>query len=181
LELGRTPAVTVVLIMLGVIATSWCAVLSSVWGPGFLMTRAGIAEALGYRSLRRVVDRTFWPHRKTCVQPCRQLPDEEIRDFPGQSAEDEPTVTTQFMVVLDDRPGSLARLGGVLGDADVDIEAIQGTSRQERPSSISSQTTQPGRLVPSGALGLRLCSVFLRKTVVDTIEQTIFLGCCLPA
>lgn len=36
----------------------------------------------------------------------------------------------EFNVTLDDRPGSLARLGGVLGDADVNIEAIKGTSRQ---------------------------------------------------
>ncbi len=52
-------------------------------GAGVLITRAGLAESLGCRSLRRVVDCTFWPHRKGCGQRCRQLPDEEIRDFPG--------------------------------------------------------------------------------------------------
>jgi hypothetical protein len=36
----------------------------------------------------------------------------------------------EFSVVLDDSPGSLARLGGVLGDAGVNIEAIQGASRE---------------------------------------------------
>lgn len=35
----------------------------------------------------------------------------------------------ELTVVLDDKPGSLARLGTVLGDADVNIEAIQGMSR----------------------------------------------------
>jgi hypothetical protein len=35
----------------------------------------------------------------------------------------------ELTVVLDDRPGSLARLGTVLGDADVNIEAIHGMSR----------------------------------------------------
>jgi hypothetical protein len=33
---------------------------------------------------------------------------------------------TEFTVVLEDRPGSLARFGGVLGDGGVNIEAIQG-------------------------------------------------------
>jgi hypothetical protein len=35
----------------------------------------------------------------------------------------------EFRMVLQDRPGTLARLGAVLGDARVNIEAIQGTSR----------------------------------------------------
>ncbi|MBI3848474.1 MAG: ACT domain-containing protein [Planctomycetes bacterium] len=35
----------------------------------------------------------------------------------------------EFEVTLEDRPGSLARLGGILGDAGVNIEAIQGISR----------------------------------------------------
>jgi hypothetical protein len=37
----------------------------------------------------------------------------------------------ELKVILEDRPGALARLGGVLGDARVNIEAIQGTSREE--------------------------------------------------
>ena len=36
----------------------------------------------------------------------------------------------EFSVILEDRPGTLARLGSVLGDARVNIEAIQGTSRE---------------------------------------------------
>jgi hypothetical protein len=36
----------------------------------------------------------------------------------------------EFRVILEDRPGTLAHLGGVLGDARVNIQAIQGTSRQ---------------------------------------------------
>ncbi len=39
-------------------------------------------------------------------------------------------MATEFRVVLEDRPGALARLGGVLGDARVNIEAIQGMSRE---------------------------------------------------
>jgi hypothetical protein len=38
-------------------------------------------------------------------------------------------MATEFTVVLQDRPGTLARLGAVLGDARVNIEAIQGSSR----------------------------------------------------
>jgi hypothetical protein len=39
-------------------------------------------------------------------------------------------MATEFKVMLEDRPGTLARLGGVLGDARVNIEAIQGSSRE---------------------------------------------------
>ena len=38
----------------------------------------------------------------------------------------------ELTVVLDDKPGTLARLGTVLGDADVNIEAIHGMSRDGR-------------------------------------------------
>ena len=37
-------------------------------------------------------------------------------------------MVTEFRVILEDAPGTLARLGGVLGDARVNIEAIQGIS-----------------------------------------------------
>src|SRR5437667_10506857 len=36
----------------------------------------------------------------------------------------------EFSVTLQDRPGTLARLGQMLGEAAVNIEAIQGTSRE---------------------------------------------------
>lgn len=38
-------------------------------------------------------------------------------------------MATEFTVVLEDRPGTLARLCTVLGEAGVNIEAIQGMSR----------------------------------------------------
>lgn len=38
-------------------------------------------------------------------------------------------MATEFTVILQDKPGTLARLGAVLGDARVNIEAIQGSSR----------------------------------------------------
>jgi hypothetical protein len=37
----------------------------------------------------------------------------------------------EFTVILEDRPGALARLGIVLGDAEVNIEAIHGISREQ--------------------------------------------------
>jgi len=39
-------------------------------------------------------------------------------------------MATEFRLVLQDRPGTLARLGRVLGNAGVNIEAILGTSRE---------------------------------------------------
>jgi len=37
-------------------------------------------------------------------------------------------MATEFRIVLEDQPGALATLGGVLGDAGVNIQAIQGVS-----------------------------------------------------
>jgi hypothetical protein len=50
-------------------------------GAGIVVSRAGIAEALGCRSLRRVSDCTFWPRRRNCSQRCRLLADEEIIEY----------------------------------------------------------------------------------------------------
>ncbi len=44
----------------------------------------------------------------------------------------ERTMATEFTVILEDQPGTLARLGIVLGDAMVNIEAIHGTTREKR-------------------------------------------------
>lgn len=41
-------------------------------------------------------------------------------------------MATEFRMILEDTPGTLARLGGVLGDAGVNIEAIQGMSLERR-------------------------------------------------
>jgi hypothetical protein len=40
----------------------------------------------------------------------------------------------EFKVTVQDAPGTLARLGMILGEAQVNIEAIQGTSREEKGS-----------------------------------------------
>ena len=41
-------------------------------------------------------------------------------------------MAVEFTVTLQDAPGSLAQLGMILGDAGVNIEAIQGSSRDGR-------------------------------------------------
>ena len=45
---------------------------------GVIIGRAGLAEALGRRSLRRIADCTFWPGRKGCAQRCRLMSDDEF-------------------------------------------------------------------------------------------------------
>ena len=50
-------------------------------GASVVIGRAGLAEALGRRSIRRVSDCSFWPRRSCCAQRCRLLPDEEIMDY----------------------------------------------------------------------------------------------------
>jgi hypothetical protein len=39
-------------------------------------------------------------------------------------------MATEILVVLEDRPGALARFGSALGDAGVNIEAIMGSTRE---------------------------------------------------
>ena len=49
-------------------------------------------------------------------------------------------MATEFTVILENRPGTLARLGIVLGDAMVNIEAIHGNAREdERDRSVCVQ------------------------------------------
>lgn len=55
----------------------------------------------------------------------------------------------EFTVILEDTPGALARLGAVLGDARVNIDAIQGASRDGR-GVVQFVASDPGRA--AGAL-----------------------------
>ena len=41
-------------------------------------------------------------------------------------------MAVEFKVTVQDTPGTLARLGTILGEAGINIEAIQGTSREEK-------------------------------------------------
>ena len=50
-------------------------------GAGVLMSRTGLAAALGWPALRRVSDCTYWPRHRACAQSCRLVPDDEFRDY----------------------------------------------------------------------------------------------------
>lgn len=52
----------------------------------------------------------------------------------------------EFTVVLTDRPGTLATLGAILGDADVNIDAIQAMSR-DGSTVVRLVADQPARAV----------------------------------
>ena len=44
-------------------------------------------------------------------------------------------MAVEFKVTVQDTPGTLARLGAILGEAGINSEAIQGTSREGKASS----------------------------------------------
>ena len=50
-----------------------------------LVGRAGLAEALGIRALRRVRGCSLWPERRGCDRRCLDLPEDEIHDAPTVS------------------------------------------------------------------------------------------------
>jgi hypothetical protein len=50
-----------------------------------LVGRAGLAEALGVRALRRVRACSLWPERCGCDRGCLDLPEGEIHDAPTVS------------------------------------------------------------------------------------------------
>ncbi len=47
------------------------------------VARAGLAEALGIRSLRTVRQCSLWPSQNGCAQGCLAAPEEAIRDSHG--------------------------------------------------------------------------------------------------
>jgi hypothetical protein len=50
-----------------------------------LVGRAGLAEALGIRSLRRIRGCSLWPERYGCDRRCLGASDDEIHDAPSVS------------------------------------------------------------------------------------------------
>ena len=50
-----------------------------------LVGRAGLAEALGIRALRRVRSCSLWPERYGCDRRCLDLADDEVHDAPTVS------------------------------------------------------------------------------------------------
>jgi hypothetical protein len=54
-------------------------------------------------------------------------------------------MAVEFKVTVQDVPGTLARLGQILGDAHVNIEAIQGTSREGKGFVVQFVPNDPDR------------------------------------
>ncbi len=50
-----------------------------------LVGRAGLAEALGVRSLRRIRGCSLWPERSGCDRRCLALPDDRLHEAPAVS------------------------------------------------------------------------------------------------
>ena len=82
--------------------------------------------------------------------------------------------TTEFKVTLADEPGTLARLGSVLGDAKVNIEAIQGMSREGK-STVQFVPADPNKT--AHALGTAGISYTTREVlIVRVLDEPGMLG-----
>lgn len=80
----------------------------------------------------------------------------------------------ELKVVLEDEPGALARLGGVLGDAGVNIKAIQGVSRAGQ-STVQFVPDDPDRA--AAALDAARISCTKREVlVVRVLDEPGMLG-----
>ncbi len=80
----------------------------------------------------------------------------------------------ELKVILEDRPGTLARLSGVLGDARVNIEAIQGMSREGK-SLIQFVPSEPDRAARAlDAAGISYTS--REVLVVKVLDEPGMLG-----
>jgi hypothetical protein len=80
----------------------------------------------------------------------------------------------EFEVVLDDRPGTLARVGGALGEAGVNVEAIQGMSRDEKSivHFVPDDPSAAARALEAAALPFRTREVL----VVEVLDEPGVLG-----
>jgi hypothetical protein len=83
-------------------------------------------------------------------------------------------MATEFRVVLEDRPGTLARLGGILGDAGVNIEAIQGMAPggQGIVQFVASDPDRAGRALEGAGMAYTRREVL----VVRVLDQPGMLG-----
>jgi len=73
----------------------------------------------------------------------------------------------EFSVTLQDRPGALARLGQMLGEAAVNIEAIQGTSREGHAfvHFVPRDPQQAARILDAAGIGYTQREVLLVKVL----------------
>ena len=73
----------------------------------------------------------------------------------------------EFSVTLQDRPGTLVRLGQMLGEAAVNIEAIQGTSREGHAfvHFVPRDPRQAARILDAAGIGYTQREVLLLKVL----------------
>jgi len=83
-------------------------------------------------------------------------------------------MATEFTIVLDDRPGTLGRLCTVLGDGRVNIEAIQGTSREGQAfvHFVADDADRAARLLAAAGISSRRREVL----VVRVLDEPGTLG-----
>ena len=83
-------------------------------------------------------------------------------------------MATEFTVILPDTPGSLARLGQALGDARVNIEAIQGITRggEGLVRFVPDNTNNAGRALDAAGLPYTTREVL----VVSVLDEPGALG-----
>ena len=81
---------------------------------------------------------------------------------------------TEFSVILEDEPGTLARLGGALGDARVNIEAIAGFSGQgtSRVQFVCNAPTRAAAKLEAAGIGYATREVI----VVRVLDEPGMLG-----
>jgi len=80
----------------------------------------------------------------------------------------------EFNVTLQDRPGTLARLGQMLGEAAVNIEAIQGMSREGHGfiHFVPRDPQQAARVLDAAGIGYSQREVLIVK-VINTASPTV--------
>jgi len=81
----------------------------------------------------------------------------------------------EFNVTLQDRPGTLARLGQMLGEAAVNIEAIQGMSREGHGfiHFVPRDPQQAARVLDAAGIGYSQREVLIVKVINTASPQ-----CC---
>lgn len=84
-------------------------------------------------------------------------------------------MASEFTVTLANTPGTLARLGGVLGDAGVNIEAIQGMSGERAESVVHIVARDPDK----AARALDAAGIAYRRRevlIVKILDEPAMLG-----
>lgn len=83
-------------------------------------------------------------------------------------------MVTEFTITLEDRPGALARVCTVLGDGQVNIEAIQGTCREGQGcvQFVVNDTDGAARVLAAAGIPYRRREVL----IVEVLDQPGMLG-----